>query len=134
MEKENASIFIDGENVSQDLVRLAFKEIFEKEFNVKEKKVYFAERVFNTLSKKWKSVILDYGIKVISVTEYKKGKNSCDIKIAIDIISNTFENNNTIIIISSDTDFIKHFNNTKTPSFRSVIKWCIIFLLFFSFF
>lgn len=109
MDKKFA-LYIDGENISPALITDFFtsKDNLDNDIELIEKKIYFSESTFKSISKKYKKVIEKFNLELVVCKEYRRGKNCADIKIVIDILKSAYTDRiNNYLIASSDTDFIE---------------------------
>lgn len=115
----NLALFIDGDNISpKSIDKLFNSKIFKNLSYPIIKKIYLSESNVSKISKKWLKVISEFDLDIVSCKEYKKGKNSADIKMVIDVMEDLYINNNNYFLISTDSDFVslikKIRSNNKT--------------------
>lgn len=105
------ALFIDGDNVSPDIVPKIFSFLDNKEnFNTKNfniKQVYGQCSDLGIGSHKWTTSCLEYSISPVHCINYKKGKNSTDIVMVMDILETIYIHPeiDNFIIVTNDSDF-----------------------------
>lgn len=107
--ENNIALYIDGENISHGIIENFFIDQKNKELynNIVFSYIYFSERQAQFISKKYQKIITKRNIQIIKSKEFKKGKNSADIALAVDIIESIFlcPEINHYIIATNDSDF-----------------------------
>ena len=116
---KRTKLYIDGENLSHKIIEDFFinkenKKIYN---NIEKAFIYFPEKSIQFISKKYAKIIKKRNIEIIPVPEYRKGKNSADIAMCIDIIEDAITKDvENYIIATNDSDFTSLFIKLKKLS------------------
>lgn len=112
------AVFIDCENISPKYINSIFVELANYG-EVTIRKAY--HNWSNERSKNWKKEIQKYAIEPIQVFSNINTKNSIDIDITIDVMDTINESYvNSIILVSSDSDFTKLGMRIKAKGFEAI--------------
>lgn len=115
---KNIAIFFDAENVSAKFVDEIFNEL-AKIGEVIIKKAY--HNWSNPQSKSWLEKLQEFAIEPIQIFPNLSGKNAVDIKLTVDVTNITYTKNiDTIVLISSDSDFTVLINDIKSKGIETI--------------
>ncbi len=118
MINKKIAVFFDCENISSKYVNEIFDEL-AKIGEVTMNKAYHDWS--NKQSENWSKLLSELAIEPIQVFSNITGKNSADIKMAIDVINTTHQSNiDIIVLVSSDSDFRTLAIDIKTKGIDSI--------------
>ena len=107
----NIAIFIDGENISSKEYKAIIEDI-RKYGRVSISNIYLDW----TENKSWMDISKNFGITPIQCNKIK-GKNSIDLKIAVDIMETIYEKNiDLFCILTTDSDFCHIVQKLKSKN------------------
>ena len=107
----NIAIFIDGENISSKEYKNILEDI-RKYGRISISNIYLDW----TENKSWMDISKNFGITPIQCNKIK-GKNSVDLKIAVDIMETIYEKNiDLFCILTSDSDFCHIVQKLKSKN------------------
>ena len=118
MINKKIAIFFDCENISPKYV----DEIFDELAKIGEITINKAYHNWsNNQSQSWHEKLSQYAIDPIQVFPNISGKNSVDMKLAIDVTNTTHLNKvDTIVLVSSDSDFSTLAMDIKAKGIESI--------------
>lgn len=118
MINKKIAVFFDCENISSKYVNEIFNEL-AKIGEVSINKAYHDWS--NNQSEAWNRVLMEFAIEPIQVFSNITGKNSADMKMAIDVTNTThLANIDVIVLVSSDSDFTTLAIDIKTKGIESI--------------
>ena len=118
MINKKIAVFFDCENISYKYL----DEIFDELAKIGEVSINKAYHDWsNESSKEWKEKLSEHAIEPITIFRNNSGKNSADIKIAIDVTNTThIANIDIIVLVSSDSDFTNLAIDIKSKGIISI--------------
>ena len=118
MINKKIAVFFDCENISSKYVSEIFNEL-AKIGEVSINKAYHDWS--NIQSEAWNKVLMEFAIEPVQVFSNISGKNSADMKMAIDVTNTTHLSNiDIIVLVSSDSDFTTLAIDIKTKGIESI--------------
>jgi len=118
MINKKIAVFFDCENISSKYANEIFNEL-EKIGEITINKAYHDWR--SNQSTNWDEKLKEFAIEPVQIFPNISGKNSVDLKIAIDVTNTTHQSNiDIIVLVSSDSDFTTLAMDIKTKGIESI--------------
>ncbi len=107
MTKSKTAVLIDAENVSVRHIDIIFKELQEKEYDIKIKRAFADWSAPAVSSDDWKNTLNTYAIRPTHLFNFSNGKNASDIQLVIFGMKILYEDPEiqNFILVTSDSDF-----------------------------
>lgn len=107
MTKSKTAVLIDAENVSVRHIDIIFKELQEKEYDIKIKRAFADWSAPAVSSDDWKNTLNNYAIRPTHLFNFSNGKNASDIQLVIFGMKILYEDPEiqNFILVTSDSDF-----------------------------
>lgn len=108
------AVFIDADNVSADVARLACDGIIRQGLTLQTVKAYGN---FCHKGKAWKEFALQFSANLDQFFSIAKGKNATDIALSVDAVATMYEASwglDALMIVSADADYVPLVQKAKS--------------------